>query len=120
MFKRNELFNLKDDGKSSRKHFVSSEVTWLYIYHQNLQDGEIGRKEADFVIIKHSPASPDHGSWWDQGAMVYLMEYKYSFVCESGNLYGFISFTELCIFVEIFITASWGTILLFGVLGSIT
>ena len=47
------------------------------------QDGS--RDVADFVTMLYEPQSENHGSWADQGAMVYLMEYKYAYVCESGE-----------------------------------
>lgn len=52
---------------------------------ESFQDAVLNRREADFVVMNYSPTSPDHGAWFDQGAMVYLDEYKYSFVCESGE-----------------------------------
>ena len=43
------------------------------------------KREADFTVMKYSPGSDIHGKWFDKGAMVYLMEYTYGYVCEAGQ-----------------------------------
>ena len=42
------------------------------------------KREADFTVMQYSPGSDVHGKWFDKGAMVYLMEYTYGYVCEAG------------------------------------